>query len=149
MNETSTTNYEPSPPYRLAKLSDAPFIYRLIKEKASRFEDLYGASLDASAIADTIADVMQRGILIVGPASCAAARFGPLPFNHQVVVANILFWYFKTPREIQIFDEICNVCKNLGATHVNASSHFPDNRLIRFYEKRGLVPIETQTLGRL
>lgn len=143
------SNFKGLPPFRQAKLSDGPFIYRLLREFYAKQGGVYDIPMDAESAADTIHQVISTGICLVGNHSCAGALLSPFPFNRHEIIAQVIFWYFTSPREIQIFKQLAVASKIAGATHINASSHFPDNRIMRYYERIGLRPVETQGMCRL
>lgn len=97
----------------------------------------------------TIQDIIDRGILLVGDTSCAGAIISAFPFNNQASIAWVVFWYFRNKREIGIFKELIEQCRQAGATHINTSSHFPNNTVGRFYHKCGLASCEIQYLAPL
>lgn len=142
-------NLKPTPPYRLVEKSDVGLVYRLLSEYARNQGQIYGIPVDPDSVADLIAKLMHRGIFIVGPRSCAAAMINPFPSNHEASVAHCVLWYFKTPREIKIFEELKRLCKEAGATHFSAASHFPDNTMLRYYARLGLRPTETLVMSKL
>lgn len=138
-----------NPPYRLATLEDVVFIARLIKEFYGKMEDSYKIPYDHESTLITIDETIRRGVCLVGPTSCAGAFINLFPFNCNYAVANVDFWYFRNPREIEIFYALCQECRARGATHISASSHFPKHVIGRFYEKLGMFPAETVYLGDL
>jgi N-acetylglutamate synthase-like GNAT family acetyltransferase len=144
MNES-----QENPPsiYRKATRSDVVAIAKLLREFYSRVGEVYKIPYDHASMIVTVDDVVDRGVCIVGPTSCAGAIFYPFPSNSECLVAHVLFWYFQKRREIGIFLEILKLCKEQGATHINVASHFPKNTIGRFYKKCGLKPVETQYMA--
>lgn len=132
--------------YRKAKPEDVVFIARLLREFYTKV-DAYGIPYDHASMIVTVDDMVDRGICLVGPTSCAGAFVTPFPSNSNYTVAHILFWYFQKKREIGIFLELLKQCKEQGVTHVSCSSHFPKNTIGRFYKKCGLKPVEIQYMA--
>lgn len=133
----------------MANLSDASFIYRLLREFYAKQGGIYRIPMDTESAAETVGDVITRGICLVGPSSCAGALFAPFPFNKEAVIAQVIFWYFQKHQEIKIFEALLTACKVAGATHINAASHFPENTIGKRYLKLGLQAIEKQYMSAL
>lgn len=149
LSEPSTSDsLESSPPtYRLATLHDVVPIARLLREFYHREGDIYGISYDHESTVATVDEVVNHGICLVGPTSCAGALIRPFPYNHQAHIALIPFWYFRNRREIGIFQVLLKACVAAGATHINVASHYPHNIIGRFYRKCGIQPVEVQYLA--
>lgn len=136
--------------FRHATADDVPFILNLLREFYRKTGvTAYGIKFDGESAVATICEVLARGVCIVGPTSCAGAVFQPFPWNYRARVAQVVFWYFKSSREIRIFDALMDECRNVGATHINAASHFPKNAINRWYSKYGLKVSEIQSIARL
>ena len=138
-----------NPPYRLANLNDVTFIARLIREFYNKTGGVYGIPYDHESMLITIDETIRTGICLVGPNSCAGAYINLFPSNCEYAVASVKFWYFRTPREISIFKALCEEAKRRGATNIDASSHFPNHTIGRYYERFGMKPAETVYLGSL
>ena len=136
-------------PFRHAEVSDIPFIVDLLREFYRKQGKIYGIPFDAPSCIYTVTEILSRGICLVGPSSVAAAMIVPGQFNHSVRFAHVPFWYFRSPREIRILDALIEVCRKAGATHLNVASHYPENRIGRYYEKKGLHPVESLFLLKL
>ena len=91
---------KPNPPYRQVEKSDVGVVYGLVREFYRKQGEVYGIAFDPESSADTIAKLIAKGILIRGNRSCAGAFVAPFPYNHSALVAHVMFWYFKSPREI-------------------------------------------------
>ena len=141
MNDSQAKNR-----FRPAQSSDVLFILDLIRDGYKKHCSIYGIPLDGKSAMFTIANVMALGVCLVGPSSCAGAFLAPFPYNNKAVIAQVAFWYFKSSREIRIFDALCQACKEAGATHINAASHFPNNAIGRHYIKNGLHNCEIQSI---
>jgi len=135
--------------FREAGVDDVPHVELLLAEFYAKQGGVYGIPIDEQSTIQTIVSTASNGILLVGPTSCAGAIICPFPFNRQARVAQVIFWYFQLHREIRIFDELLIRCRAMGATHVNATSHPPHNRIARYYQRHGLKQVETQLIGRL
>lgn len=135
------------PSFRKAEFGDVIFIARLLREFYQKQGDVYGIAWNHADAIGMIDDVVRRGVCIIGDTSCGGALLTPFPYNSKALIANVAFWYFVKPREIKIFEALIGCCLIAGATHVNPSSHFPDNRIGRFYRKMGIQPTETQYLA--
>jgi hypothetical protein len=137
------------PPFRHAEASDIAFISRLLREFYQKQCDIYQIPFDYPSTVLTVGRSMIHGVCLVGPSSCAGAILGPFPFNHHAIVAMVPFWYFRRPKEIEILAVLISECRAMGATHINVASHFPKNTISRYYSKRGIIPCETQHLGKI
>lgn len=134
-------------PFRLASLADVPHILFMLRTAYKTQGSIYDIPFDRDSAANWLSGLIEEHICLVGPASCLGGRIGPFPFNDKVVIAQIAFWKFTTPREIKIFKAFLHVAKHLGATHFNASSQFPENRTLRYYKKHGAREMEIQCMG--
>lgn len=132
--------------FRPAQSSDVLFMLNLVRDGYKKNCSVYGIKFDGPSTLLTIANALTRGLCLVGPSSCAGAIITPFPYNHNAQVATVLFWCFKSSREIAIFGELLKHCRDAGATHISASSHFPDNSIGRFYAKNGLHNCEIQSI---
>ena len=135
--------------FRPAQSSDVLRMLNLIRDAYTKNCSIYDVKFDGQSTMLTIASVMSRGLCLVGPSSCAGAIITPFPYNHNALVATVMFWCFKSSREITIFEELLKQCRESGATHISASSHFPSNILLKHYSKFSLQPAETQVIGML
>jgi len=136
--------------FRPAAFDDIPFITNLLAEfYAKQGTASYGIPFDAQSTLLTVERVVRHGICLVGPTSCAGAMLMPFPYNHNVVTAHVMFWYFKRAREIKIFETLIACCLKARATHVSASSHSPRHIIGRLYEKWELRPVEGLHMGPL
>jgi len=130
--------------FRPAVASDLLKIGRLVREFYHKVGGVYGIEYSHDDAMNLISGLIARGICLVGPTSCAGALVMPFPYNNKAQVAYVAFWYFQESREIRIFEELLRRCAAAGATHVSAASHFPHNRIARWYLKLGLHPVEGQ-----
>ncbi len=135
--------------FRPAQSSDVLFMLNLVRDAYKKNCSVYGIKFDGPSTLLTIANALTRGLCLVGPSSCAGAIITPFPYNHNAQVATVLFWCFKSSRELAIFGELLKHCRDAGATHISASSHFPDNNLKKHYARFSLQPVETQVIGKL
>jgi hypothetical protein len=133
------------PQYRKAELRDVVQITRWLRQFYSQASP-YNIPFDYESAIASVEDTVNRGVVLIGSSSCAGALLTDFPFNNRARIAYILFWYFRSAREITILNALCDACRTAGATHVNVSSLFPHNRVGRFYEKRGFKAVETQWL---
>ena len=138
-----------NPQYRRANFEDVVFVTRLVKEFYAKREQIYGINYDHESMLITVDETIRRGICILGPNSCAGARLALFPSNCNVVMASVLFWYFRAHREMTIFQALARECLKEGATHIDASSHWPGNTIGRLYEKLGMHAAELQYVGTL
>lgn len=125
------------------------FIASLLREFYTKAGGPYQIRFDYPSALEFVQGVIAKGYCLVGPTSCAGAVFVPFPFNRQAVLARVEFWYFKRPREITIFDTLREACRWLGATHIGAASHYPENTVGRVYDRRNMLPIESYHMGEL
>lgn len=135
--------------FRPAQSSDVLFMLNLIRDGYKKHCSIYGIKFDGASAMFTIANVMARGVCLVGSSSCAGAVIAPFQYNHKAIIAQVMFWNFKAPREIEIFDALSDACKEAGATHINAASHFPNNTISRYYAKKMLINCEVQSMKQL
>lgn len=135
--------------FRRATAQDVRAIYRMGRRFYDKHGAIYGIALDFDSFLNTIEAVVQHGVCVVGNRSCAGAIIAPFPFNHRALVASVVFWCFETPREIRVFEALMEHCKADGATHISGASHFPNNRIGRYYRKLGLQETEVVVMGRL
>jgi len=126
--------------FRPATADDVEFILELLREFYRKAGSIYvGIAFDGPSTIATIAHVVARGVCIVGPSSCAGAVIAPFEFNHHARIANVVFWCFKSAREIVILNSLIEACKRAGATHVAAASQFPHNAIGRRYRRLGFT----------
>lgn len=111
--------------------------------------DIFHIPWDHESTLETISDAIQKGACLIGDNSCAAAFFFTFPFNRNVKIAYVVFWYFTKAREMAIFEELAKACRDAGCTHFNPSSLWPMNTIGKHYERYGLKPTETQYLGEI
>jgi len=109
----------------------------------------YGIRYDHASCLQTVLDTIARGVCLVGQKSCAGALLCPFPYNHEAIVAQVVFWYIEHRREISIFDVLVCRCREAGATHINVATVAPKHVGKRFYEVRGLKLAEAQYMGPL
>lgn len=139
-----------SPPkYRKAEASDAVFIASLLREFYKKVESAYGFPFDYPSAIAWVQTVIRDGHCLIGKSSCAAALLIPYHFNRNVIVAHVTFWYFRTAREILILDKLIEDCRWLGATHLLATSHYPDKVIGRRYEAMGMESAECNYIGEI
>ena len=129
--------------FRQAEASDISFILGLLREFYRKAGSVYGIPFDGPSTIITIGEVMRKGVCLVGPTSCAGALVLPFPYSYKARVANVVFWYFKSSREIKIFDELMAACKTAGATHIIAASHPPHHTIAKLYQRKQLLPSES------
>lgn len=142
-------DFQVKSPFRRATLDDVVFITRITRAGYNKHLQVYGIPFDTESMMLHVANVVTRGICLVGPNSVAGAFLYPFPQNNSAIIGQVSFWYFTKASEIRIFDAICDACKQAGATHINAASHYPLNSIARLYRKNGLHPCEIQAIKRL
>jgi len=135
--------------FRQATLSDTARIVKMLREFYAKSGKIFGIPWDHDSAMETVWQTMERGACVVGDHSCAGAIIGDFRYNRSVKVAQVVFWYFTKPREIDIFRELALACRDLGCTHFHASSLWPSNTIGRHYRKHGLWEAETQWIGEL
>lgn len=135
--------------FRPAIVDDVPFITSLLSEFYHRAGSIYGIPFNEASTIQTIRQVLDRGVCLVGPSSCAGALLCKFPYNHDAIIAQVAFWYFKRPKEIAIFDALMKACKERGATHINATSLTSCPAIQRHYEAFKLTPVEIQSIREL
>lgn len=135
--------------FRPATLHDGLFVGRLLKEFYAEKGGIYGIPYDHASTLRTVQGVIDHGICLVGPTSCAGAILVPFPYNGDVLVAHVVFWYFKNAREIEIFERLMQHCAAAGAVRITAASHYPENRIGPHYSKFGMEASESTWLGRI
>lgn len=129
--------------FRRATPTDSRHIYSLLRRFYAKQGHVYaGIPMDFASTARTIEEVILNGVCLVGKRSCAGAILVPFFYNHDAIIANNVFWYFESPREIRILEALMEACKEAGATHFMAQSHFPHNRIGRRYESLSLQACE-------
>jgi hypothetical protein len=127
----------------MADLADA---CEIISVCWHRHGNAYGIKLDAESLVATVSLIIERGICIIGNSGVAGGTIRPFIYNCNALIGNIVFWSFTKPKGVRVFDAICSELKRLGATHINAASHFPHNRTGEFYMSHGFHAAETQYL---
>lgn len=135
--------------FRPARLDDADLVIDLVADLNRKVGLIYGIRVDVESSIKTIMHVIERGVCVVGQESCAGGFIHPYPWNHEAKVGTILFWNYRKPSGIHVFTAICEKFKSLGATHVSCSSHFPENRAVKFYTRFELIPSEIQFIANL
>lgn len=147
MNDQLTSGSSQRPKFRRASCDDIIFIARLLREFYRKAGEVYGIPYDHESTLQFAEYCVTNQVTIVGPSSCAAAVLCPFPSNKDAVIAQVLFWYFHRPREVTIFEALARECQDAGATHINASSHYPDNKAAGFYVRAGMGLAEIQCVG--
>lgn len=141
------SDYKENPLFRRANFEDVPEIARRLRKLWGKIEPAYhGIKWDHPSALLTIDHAIRIGICLVGPTSCAGAVISPFLWNHNEMVADIMFWSFERSHEVTILNEISAICTAAGATHIKANTHWPDNRIGRFYMGKGFGPSETSWL---
>lgn len=136
--------------FRRATPQDVRHVYSLLRRFYAKQGHIYSEiPFDFDSAARTIETVILRGVCLVGTKSCAGALLLPFQWNNTAIVANVLFWYFESPGQIRILEALMAACKEAGATHFVAVSHFPENRIGRRYEKLLLTACEESFIGKL
>jgi hypothetical protein len=135
--------------FRQATANDVAFILELLREFYRKAGAIYGIPFDGPSTIQTIAQVIARGVCLVGPSSCAGATLAPFIFNHSKVLAETTFWCFRKPSEILIFEALMAQCKAAGATHIGVASLFPNNAIGRYYARLGFTFCEKRALSEL
>jgi len=134
--------------FRLATVKDTLFIAGLLRRFYKRSgSSLYHIPYDHESCVLSIEDTINRGVVMIGPSSCAGALIVPFPFNFNIQVAQIFFWFCEDKREVGVFDALLKECANRGAAVVNAATLAPDHGGKRFYARRNLAPVEVHHLG--
>jgi hypothetical protein len=133
--------------FRPALLSEIVVIAAMVRRFYQRDGKIYGIPYDQESCLESIADVMERGVVIRGPMSCGGAYLIPWPFQRSITVAQVFFWCFDDSKEIGIYDALARACMDKGATHINVASLAPKHSGKQFYERRGLKLAEGQYLG--
>lgn len=122
--------------FRPAVFSDAPFIVDLLAEFYAKQGHIYGIPFDQRSTVRLVIRVLKQGICLVGKSSVAGAMLVPFPYNDRFKVAHVSFWYFRSAREIRIFERLMALCREAGATHLKATSH---GAITKHYAKLGLT----------
>jgi len=135
--------------FRIATVADAASVAKLVARFYKRDGGVYRIPFDYESCLDAVADVLVRGVCVIGPKSCAGAHLVQWPFNKDEIVAQVFFWCFEDTREVAIFDYLLQICQQLGATFVNVAAIGPKHSGKQFYQKRGLKCVETHFLGPL
>lgn len=135
--------------YRSAQNSDLEFIVAILLRFDSKTHQAYNIHAEESSVRETVRKIILDGICLVGTRSCAGAFISPYPWNYSQKIATVAFWYFESHRQIGIFKELMKRCRDSGATHISAASHFPKYTIQPYYEKLGLSPCELQSMSQL
>ena len=133
--------------FRPATMDDADHIIDQIVEINKKVGAVYGIPMDAESVIATVIHTIERGVCVVGENACAGGYIHPYPWNHAAKIGLILFWNYTRPSGIRVFEAIAERFRALGATHINAASHFPDNRIGQYYARFRLHPAEVQHIG--
>lgn len=133
--------------YRPATSDDVPFVVSLLRQFYAKVGGLYKIDFCERSTREWAQLVADNGILLVGPASCAGAVILPFWLNSRASAAHVEFWYFRSAREITIFDALCEACRRAGATHIFTSGQFQAPAVRRFYQEKGLHGCATQFMG--
>lgn len=133
--------------FRPARLDDADHIIDQIVAINAKVGAVYGIGMDAESVIATVMHTIERGVCLVGDHACAGGYIHPYPWNHAAKIGLILFWNYTRPSGIHVFEAMAERFRALGATHINAASHFPSNRIGQHYARFGLHPCETQFIG--
>lgn len=137
------------PIFKPATPADIPFIVYLLEEFYGKWESTYQIPFVPGDCAKSVETLIQDGICLVGPTSCAGATISPWFSNHSAKVAFTWFWYFQNAREIKIFEALVAACKQAGATHLSGTAHYPEFTILKHYAKLGLKPVELQSIVKL
>lgn len=132
--------------FRPATPSDFDAILDLIVDINKKVGAVYGIPMEAGSVVHAINHTIKEGICLVGDGACAGGFIHPYIWNHAMKIGLVLFWNYRKPGGIRIFQAMVEEFKRRGATHVSCSSHFPKNTIGRHYLKRGAHPVEVQYL---
>jgi len=84
---------------------------------------------------------------MIGTSSCAGALIVPFPFNFNIQVAQVFFWFCEDKREVGVFDALLKECAKRGASMVNVATLAPDHTGKKFHARRGLALVEAHHFG--
>lgn len=135
--------------FRPARPDDLDAILDLLVDMNRKIGAVYGIPADAESTIKTVLHIIHRGVCLVGNHACAGGFIYPYPWNEQAKVGLLLFWNYTRPSGVHVFGAMAERFRELGATHLNCASHFPDNRLARWYARFGLRAAEIQHISPL
>lgn len=133
--------------FRLATHADVIFVAQLVREFYRKSGSVYGIPFDYESAIRTVEECIDDGICIIGPSSCAGAIITPFPYNRRIRVAQVLFWYFRDPKEVRVFDALWVACIEIGAHRINAATIAPEGVGKNFYQRRGMTLAECHHIG--
>jgi hypothetical protein len=133
--------------FRLATPDDTLFIAALLRRFYKKSGQIYGIPYSHESCILSVEDTINRGVVMIGEHSCAGALIVPFPFNFNIRVAQVFFWFYEMDREIVVFDALLQECAKRGAAMVNAASLGPNHPGKRFYARRAMALVEAHHLG--
>lgn len=133
--------------FRTSTLADIPFITGLLCEFYAKAGGIYRIPFCEMSARLWVQAVMERGVCLVGPSSCAGALLIPFQLNNQVTAAYVEFWCFRQAREIGIFDALKQACCDAGAQRLFVSAQVQTPAIRRYYLKKGLQQCAAQFSG--
>lgn len=135
--------------FRPATQNDATHIVNLLEKFYAKHQALYQIEFIPKDCENTVRELIEYGVVLVGPNSCAGASIAPFFVNHNVKTAFVWYWAFERPREIRIFQALMAACKEAGATHLTAAAHFPTFTILKHYARLTLRPLELSCIVQL
>lgn len=130
-------------------MSDLEAVVEILMDLDGKLSPAYGIKGDGQSLVETALFAIKHGICLIGRGAAAGGSLFRFPYNHNVLIGNILFWNFTKPSGVGIFQAMVSEFRGLGAKYVTASSHFPENRLGDFYCKQGLKAVETSWIAEI
>jgi len=132
--------------FRLAKRSDVSRVASILEKFYSKHVDMYGIPWDRESAERTILETIDDGLTLIGKGCCIGGIIKPWQWNKDQNIAFVVFWKAESHGGMRIFDVFRKVVEEKFNARVIAASQFPDNRILRFYAKRGLKPMEVHAI---
>jgi len=129
--------------YRAAVLEDVEELMPIMMDGAAKVgEPSYQVRFDPQDVRSVLENTIINGVVIRGDASVAGAVLFPFLWNTDFLDGHILFWHFMSNKEIMILDHMVALLRGLGCHRVHATSHFPENTILKRYQGLGFSPRE-------
>lgn len=129
--------------FKLATMDDLESIMPIMLKGAERLvRSAYGVPHSEQSVRRVLVDCIERGLVLFGDTSVAGAIPSKFLYNENIVEAHIAFWFFTKPREIVILEKMVSVLRAAGIKRIHATSHFPENAILRRYSRLGFTPVE-------
>lgn len=128
---------------RPATLKDVPRLLEMGRKFADKADLQSHVGYDAHSMAQTF-EAMIEGenfCLFIGDNGAIGGIMAPHPFNYEQMIADELFWWSEGREGLQLLAAYEEWASD-AVTRMTALEAVEPERMKRFYERRGYVPLE-------